>query len=30
VKNLIIIDRYDPRSDKEALKELFEDFIENV
>jgi hypothetical protein len=29
VKNLIIIDRYDPRSDKEALKELFEDFIEN-
>ena len=29
MKNLIIIDRYDPRSDKEALKELFEDFIEN-
>ncbi len=26
---LIIIDRYDPRSDKEALKEIFEDFIEN-
>jgi len=29
VNNLIIIDRYDPRSDKEALKEIFEDFIEN-
>ncbi|MFX1455194.1 MAG: hypothetical protein ACFFDB_07430 [Promethearchaeota archaeon] len=26
---MIIIDRYDPRSDKEALKEVFEDFIEN-
>ncbi|MFW9825761.1 MAG: hypothetical protein ACFFE4_22660 [Candidatus Thorarchaeota archaeon] len=26
---MIIIDRYDPRSDKEALKEIFEDFIEN-
>ena len=29
VNNLIIIDRYDPRSDKEALKEIFKDFIEN-
>jgi len=29
VNYLIIIDRYDPRSDKEALKEIFEDFIEN-
>jgi len=29
VKILIIIDRYDPRSDKKALKEIFEDFIEN-
>jgi len=29
VKNLIIIDRYDPRVDKEALKEIFKDFIEN-
>ena len=29
VNNLIIIDRYDPRSDKKALKEIFEDFIEN-
>ena len=29
VNNMIIIDRYDPRSDKEALKEIFEDFIEN-
>ena len=27
MKNLIIIDRYDPRVDKEALKELFKDFI---
>jgi hypothetical protein len=25
---MIINDRYDPRSDKEALKEIFEDFIE--
>lgn len=29
VKSMIIIDRYDPRSDKEALKEIFQDFIEN-
>jgi hypothetical protein len=29
VKILIITDRYDPRSDKAALKEIFEDFIEN-
>jgi len=29
VKNLIIIDRYDPRVDKEALKEIFKDFIKN-
>ena len=29
MKNLIIIDRYDPRSDKEALKEIFLDFIEH-
>jgi hypothetical protein len=29
VKSLIIIDRYDPRSDKEALKEIFQDFIEH-
>ena len=29
MKNLIIIQRYDPRVDKDALKELFEDFIEN-
>jgi hypothetical protein len=28
VKNLII-ERYDPRGDKDALKEIFEDFIEN-
>ncbi len=27
MKNLIIIDRYDPRNDKEGLKELFKDFI---
>ena len=26
---MIIIDRYDPRVDKDALKEIFEDFIEN-
>ena len=26
---MIIIDRYDPRVDKEALKEIFKDFIEN-
>ncbi|MFX1574375.1 MAG: GNAT family N-acetyltransferase [Promethearchaeota archaeon] len=26
---MIVIDRYDPRSDKEALKALFNDFIEN-
>ena len=29
MKYLIIIDRFDPRSDKSALKEIFEDFIEN-
>ncbi len=29
MKNLIIIDRYDPRVDKEALKDIFKDFIEN-
>ncbi len=29
MKNLIIIDRYDPRVDKEVLKEIFKDFIEN-
>lgn len=29
MKNLIIIDRYDPRVDKEALKEIFKDFIKN-
>jgi len=29
VKNLIIIDRYDPRVDKEALREIFKDFIAN-
>ena len=29
MKNLIIIERYDPRIDKDALKEIFEDFIEN-
>ena len=28
MKNLII-ERYDPRVDKDALKEIFEDFIEN-
>lgn len=27
MKNLINIDRYDPRVDKEALRELFKDFI---
>ncbi|MHA2183312.1 MAG: hypothetical protein ACXAAH_17985 [Promethearchaeota archaeon] len=26
---MIIIDRYDPRSDKEALKEIFLDFIDS-
>ena len=26
---MIIIDRFDPRSDKPAIKEIFEDFIEN-
>lgn len=25
---MIVVDRYDPRVDKDALKELFEDFIE--
>lgn len=29
MNNLIIIDRYDPRVDKEELKEIFKDFIEN-
>lgn len=29
VKKLIIIDRYDPRMDKEALKEIFTEFIAN-
>ncbi len=29
MKNLIIVDRYDPRSDKEGLKEIFLDFIEH-
>ncbi len=28
MKYLIVIDRFDPRSDKPALKEIFEDFIE--
>ena len=28
MKNLIV-ERYDPRVDKDALKEIFEDFIEN-
>ena len=27
---MIEIDRYDPREDKEALKEIFEDFIRNM
>jgi len=26
---MIVIERYDPRLDREALKEIFEDFIEN-
>ncbi|MFX1377220.1 MAG: hypothetical protein ACFFA0_15550 [Promethearchaeota archaeon] len=26
---MLIIDRFDPRSDKPAIKEIFEDFIEN-
>ena len=26
---MIVIDRYDPRSDKEALKDIFEEFIKN-
>ena len=26
---MIVVDRYDPRLDKEDLKEIFEDFIEN-
>ncbi len=26
---MIVIDRYDPRLDKDELKEIFEDFIEN-
>jgi L-amino acid N-acyltransferase YncA len=26
---MIVIDRYDPRLDQDALKEIFEDFIEN-
>ena len=26
---MIVTDRYDPRLDKDALKEIFEDFIEN-
>ncbi len=29
MKNLIIVDRYDPRGDKEGLKEIFLDFIEH-
>jgi len=29
VKKLIIVDRYDPRMDKEALKVIFKDFIAN-
>ena len=29
MKKLIIIDRYDPRMDKEALKEIFTEFISN-
>ena len=29
MKNLIIIDRYDPREDRDVLREIFEDFIEN-
>ena len=27
---MIVLDRYDPRKDKEAIKELFEDFMENI
>ena len=27
---MIVLDRYDPREDKEAVKELFEDYIENI
>ncbi len=27
VKRLIIVDRYDPRADKDALKEIFINFI---
>jgi len=26
---MIVIDRYDPRKDKEEILEIFEDFIEN-
>jgi hypothetical protein len=26
---IMIVDRFDPRKDKDALKEIFEDFIEN-
>ena len=26
---MIVVDRYDPRLDRDALKEIFEDFIEN-
>ncbi|MGV9200554.1 MAG: GNAT family N-acetyltransferase [Promethearchaeia archaeon] len=26
---MIVVERYDPRKDKDALKEIFEDFIEN-
>ena len=26
---MIVIDRYDPRVDRDALKEIFEDFIKN-
>ena len=29
MKKLIIIDRYDPRIDKDALKDIFQDFIQN-
>jgi L-amino acid N-acyltransferase YncA len=29
MKIMILIDRYDPRVDKDSLKEIFEDFIEN-
>lgn len=29
MKKLIVIDRYDPRKDKEALKEVFTEFIAN-